>query len=463
MDSRHSPSAAFSAGTIEGMTPSMHRANGLKRSALAVLLTTGVWAVGGCQEEITATLDGDLVPVDAVTVDVTLPFSEFARDLEGWGGYGRPHELSQDIVARSFEGSLDARVLNGFYPYPVYATVKDSTGVFVADSALTFVGGRVVVRFDTISAVHDGPVEIAVGALPREWDYRSVGWDVAVDSVGDRQLWDEAGAGPVIPLGTVIWDPAEGDSAVIEVDSAHIALFADTAAAEAGVRLDVVTEGARLDLAGMTYQLDTRPSVHPDTLVTLFVTNRWRSFIYDPVPDPPAGEIRVGGVPAWRSVFTFEMPDSLYGPTELCEAVGCPLALTGQSLISASLILTSRAPPAAFQPVDSLFMDVRPVLEPSRLPKSPLGSSLLLTGGVLLAPEDFQGEAGAEIEIPLGSYVEGLILEKTDPDLDIPKTLALLSSFEPLSLYFGAFEGPDSPDGPKLRLILTFADEIGIR
>lgn len=448
------------------MTPFMHRANGLKQSALVGLVALGVWATVGCQEEITATLEGDLIPVEAITVEVTIPFHEFAGDLEGWGGYGRNWELAKDIVARLFEGSLDARVLNSWRPYPTFSTVKDSTGVFVADSSLTFVGGKVVARFDTLSSVLEGPVELQVSALPRRWDYRSVSWGLAVDSVGDQQAWDEPGAGPVAPLATGVWDPAQGDSTVILLDSAAAAVWGDSASAEMGLRLDALTEGVRLDLIGMAYYLITRPSVHPDTLVDLTLPSRARSFVYHPEPEPPEDEIRVGGVPAWRSVFTLEIPDSVNVSPEVCSGafgVQCRVELTPESLISASLVLTTKEPPPAFSPADSLYMDVRPVLEPSRMPKSPLGSSLVGALGALLTPEDFEGGAGAEVEIPLGSYIESLIQEKTDPDLDLPKTVALLSSFEPLSVYFAAFEGPDSPNGPKLRLVLTFADEVGIR
>jgi hypothetical protein len=83
--------------------------------------------------------------------------------------------------------------------------------------------------------------------------------------------------------------------------------------------------------------------------------------------------------------------------------------------------------------------------------------------GVQLLPEYFGEEAGAEVEIPLGAYVEGLIAENTGSEVEVPPTLALLSLFEPLSLYFAAFEGPDSPAGPKLRLILTLAEDVRIR
>ncbi len=441
----------------------MHKANGLKQKAWIGLMALGMWPVSACQEEITANLDGDLIPIEAVTVEVSLPFEDFAGGLEAWGGYGRAYELPRDIVAKGFQGSLDSRVLNSWVPYPVFSTVRDSLGVFRADSALTFVGGRIVARFDTLTSVREGPVTLSIGALQRDWDFRSVAWDVAVDSVGDRQLWTEAGGGPVTPLGTAVWDPSAGDTAVFELDSAGVALWTDTARAAMGVRLESETDGTRLDLTNLSLFLTTRPSVNLDTLVELAVGARARTFVYQPVPEVPEGEIRVGGVPAWRTVLTMALPSTLDGIPGLCQVVQCPLTLTPESLISASLVLTTKSPPAAFQPRDSLRMDVRPVLEPSRLPKSPLGSSLVGLFGIQLTPEAFAEEAGTEVEIPLGPYIETLIAKNSGEDVEVPTTLALLSSFEPLSLYFAAFEGPDSPNRPELRLILTLSDGVRIR
>jgi hypothetical protein len=80
-----------------------------------------------------------------------------------------------------------------------------------------------------------------------------------------------------------------------------------------------------------------------------------------------------------------------------------------------------------------------------------------------LAPEDFADGAGVEVEVPIGSYIEGLIAVNQGQDLEVPSTLALLSAFEPLSLYFASFEGPDSPLGPRLRLILTIAEDVRLR
>jgi hypothetical protein len=430
---------------------------------LVGLIALVSWTISACQEEIVTNLEGDLIPVEAVTVEVVLPFHEFAGNLEAWGGYGRPFELETDVVATAFEGNLDARVLNSWFPYPHSAEVRDSLGLVRVDTLLTFVGGRLVARFDTLSSILDESLELSVGALSKDWDFVSANWGVAVDTVGEFQEWTEEGAGPVTPVATAFWEPSQGDSVVFDLDSAGVALWADTTGARMGARLDAITEGVRLDLVNLDLWLVTRPSVNPDTLVELEVRNRTRTFIYHPELAPPDDEIRVGGVPAWRSVFVINLPEVLDGPESLCLKVQCPLTLTPESLISASLVLTTRTPPAGFLPTDSLFMDVRPVLEPSRLPKSPLGSSLLVTLGALLPPAKFGEEVGSEIEVQLGPYVQNLISESSIPGLDVPRTLALLSSFEPSSLSFASFEGPDSPSGPELRLVLTLAEDVLIR
>ena len=423
----------------------------------------GSGALAACAEDLATTLAGDLIPVSAVSVEVRLPFSEFAEDLQVWGGYGRASQLPTGIVARSYEGLLDARTLVGWLSYPASAFVTDPTGSTRNDTLLTFVGGKVVARFDTISSVTEGPVTLALGALQTEWDPGSVTWTLSVDSVGDQRPWPEPGAGPVVPLSTALWDPAESDSVVFQIDSAGVAIWADTVAGKKGARLEAVTEGVRLDVRSVSLSLTTRPSINPDTLVNLGVTARSRTFVYHPPPEVAEGSIIIGGVPAWRTVFSMNLPRVLNGPPELCARVGCPHTLAAKSLVSASLVLRSEAPPPAFQPTDSLVLDVRPVLEPSRLPKSPLGFSLAGFLGVKVPPEYFGEDAGSEVIVPLGAYVEQLIAGDTVPAAEVPRTLALLSSLEPLSLYFASFHGPGSPYAPELRLILTLGDEVRIR
>lgn len=435
----------------------------LKRTIMIGLLALGSWFGSACQEDLATSLEGDFIPISAVTVETRLPFSEFADGLSVWGGYGRPYQLPTGIVAHDFDGSLEARTLVAWAAPPHLASVRDSTGTIRTDSLLTFVGGKVVAHFDTLSSVHDGPVSLAVGAIQHDWDFQSVGWTLAVDSVGDRQLWPEPGAGPVVSMATAEWDPAESDSVIFELDSASVALWSDTAGAGRGMRLDALTQGVRLDLNTVSLSLTTLPSSHPDTLVDLSVGTLYRTFVYQPELEAPENGLRVGGVPAWRTVIAMNLPSQLNGPPELCAKVTCPLTLTPQSLISATLVLHTRAPPAAFQPTDSVYVDVRPVLDPSRLPKSPLGGSLVGVYGVHLGPEDFGENDGVEVGIPLGQYVAAVLQAKSDPELQVPGSLALLSAFEPLSLYFISFDGPDTATGPELRLILTVGEEVQIR
>lgn len=416
-----------------------------------------------CQEELPTANQEELIPVDPVTVEVRLPFDEFATNLRVFGGYGGPSELPYGVLAHEYEGSLEARTLIGWRPFPTMATVRDTTGTSRPDSSLVFLGGKMVAFIDTISSVHEGPVDLAIGALPRLWHYASADWQVAVDTVGDRQAWEEPGAGPVTPLATATWDPTESDSVTFELDSAAVALWNDTVSASRGVRIDALTEGVRLQAHTFRLHLTTRPSSNPDTLVDLVVQNRWRTFIYEPVLETPQGELRVGGVPAWRTVFDMDFPTVLNGPPELCQAVECPLELTSESVNSASLYLTTAEPIPGFRPSDTLRIDVREVLQPSRLPKSPLGNSLTGIFGVRIPPAYFGDSIGSRVAIPLAGYIVSLIQADTAGGGDLSSTMALLSSFEPLSLPFASFYGPGSPHEPEIRLILTVGGQVEIK
>lgn len=435
----------------------------MNRLARLGLLALGFLPLSGCQEELPTAARDDLIPVEAVSFEIVLPFEDFGSNLQVLGGFGSAAELPYAVLAHQYEGDLEARALIGLRPYPTAATVTDSTGASRPDSSLVFVGGRLVAKFDTVASVLDGPVELAVGAIENPWHFGTASWQVAIDTISDYQEWPEEGAGPVTPLVAGTWDPAESDSVVFELDSAAVALWSDTASAGQGFRMDVLTEGVRLENSIVRLFLITRPSSNPDTLVDLLVQQRFRTFVYEPVLEAPASGIRVGGVPAWRTVFDLDFPDALDGPQELCDAVGCPLTLQAAMINSAYLSLKTGVTPAAFRPSDSLRIDIREILAPERLPKSPLGSSLSGTFGVSFAPEFFGDLAGTRVEIPLGAYVADLIASKSQPELEVPGTLVLLSTQEPSSLPYGSFFGAEGADAPEIRLIITVGQGVEIR
>ncbi len=423
-------------------------------------LVAGIVAASACGEEPPTAVDASALPSPPVTVELRLPWSEYASSLEVFGGYGAPAELGSGVVAQDFGGTLDARTLVRYGGYPVAVSVRDTTGTTRPDSSLTFIGGRLVAFLDTLASRADGPVTLALGAIQQEWDVRTVSWTVAVDTINDRRLWAEPGAGPVVPLATAVWDPAEGDSVWFELDSAMVAAWADTTDASRGARIDALTPGVRLQVNGTVLRLNTRPSLNPDSTFFLVASQREITFVYDPFPEPPPDGIRVGGAPAWRTVFDVTVPRTLNGPEELCEAVGCPLELDPNELSFAGLILYSRRTPEAFQPTDTVGVDVRPVLLRDALPKAPLGNTLVGAFGRRIAPEAFGDGEGTQVELPITPFARDLLRGETPQGTPPPSTLALLSVFEPISISFASFHGPGSAFEPVLRLVVTVARPV---
>lgn len=408
--------------------------------------------IWGCADETPTSTRAELFPVTLETVEVRVPFEEFASDIRIIGGFGSPLELGQGVVAREFAGTLNARTLSRFQSYPRAASVRDTTGTLRTDSSLTFFGGQVVLAMDSLRRP-DQPVLLRAGALQTAWDATTTTWERAVDSVGAQVPWPEPGGGPVTLLDTATWDPAQGDTVVLDVDSATVAAWSDTSDPSRGVRIEAEDPGTRLAIRTLGLRLDTRPSVNPDTTIQLGVAADDLTFIFDPSPPMPPDELQIGGVPARRTVFRVRLPSTLDGPEELCRSLGCPFEITPGTVNFAALVLTTRQTPEAFQPSDTLALDVRPVLVPERLPKSPLGQALVAF--LPLPARYFTTSPGEEILVPMTRFVRDAVRGTTEQGDPAPNTVALLSSFEPVSLSFASFDGPGTTGAPVLRLILS--------
>lgn len=414
-----------------------------------------------CQEEIPTATDPTLVPVKVTTVEVTLPFDDFVDAVRTFTGFGHSSELGRGFVAHEFEGDLEASTMVRFNAYPTAVSVRDSTGTTRPDSSLTFLSGNIVIKLDPEASIQDGPVEIVAEALNEDWHGRSANWENAIDTVGQQVPWSVPGGGTPTVIGTALWDPAEADSVVIPVDTTQLRLWADSTDSSRGMRVSTRAEGVRLSLFTPTLRLETRPSINQDTIIELPVGVSDLLFVYDPLPDPPPEGIRVGGVPAWRSTLDLTVPKQLTGPPELCAKVSCPVELSPEVVSFAGLRLTTTEGPAAFTPSDTLSMDLRSVLAPDLLPKSPLGASQTGIAGELLLPAWFNTELGHVVELPLTALIRDLLRGETEDGDPVSSTLALLSAFEPLSLEFATFLGGGTEDAPTLRLILTFSERVG--
>ena len=425
--------------------------------------------LAACQNEIPTALDEGLLPVKPVTLEVRLPWSQFATSAQVVGGFGRADEVGVGTIANAFGGILNARTLL----HPVLPQTADPLGDFTPDSLTQIVEGSFLLRLNPTASSNQGPVTVAVGRTTTHWDAGSASWRLAVDDLDGREEWPEPGGGSVVPLGSGEWDPLEGDSLLISLGPAALATVLDTTTLEFGVRVDLVTPGELVQVTFVELRLFAVVE-GIDTLValpTVSVTDQ--TFIYDPAPGPPEG-LRVGGIPAWRTVISMALPTTVAGTPEACLLVACPLVLTPERINHASLVLTTRANEPGFQPTDSLLVHVRSLFAAELLPKSPVGPAIFLDGlgltlGAALASAAFVPGGERSVEVPITPLVSDLVRGTTvDGGLTSP-TIALLSlncsllsglCIEPASIAFSSFAGAGEPGEPSLRLILTISDRV---
>ncbi len=408
-------------------------------------------AAVACQEQSPTALDDSSLPDEPLTLEVELPWSQFGSNLQVLGGYSSAAGLPLPLVTRAYLGALEARTLMRFDTFPPGVRVVVD-GVTVTDTDVTYVAAFLSVGFDTVRSVAPGPVALEIGGLQEEWQARSASWSFAIDTVGDQRAWS-GGAGATVPTSSsVTWDPAFADSVTFPLDSATIATWIDPADRTRGANMLTTTDGALLVLNRASLRLAIRSSL-ADSIVEDTIGLLDRTVIYDPPPAAPAG-MRVGGVPAWRSLLEV-IPPQLVGPPELCAALGCPFTPEAGQISYAAVRLTTQTSEAAYQPFDTLRIDARSVLSPAALPKSPLGNSQTSGLGAAVPPEAFGSAPGVSVELPITTFMRTLLGGPDASGNPPPGTLAVLSASEPSSLPFASFDGPGDPGEPVLRMILT--------
>lgn len=434
----------------------------VRKSTNAALAAAGAGLVlfAGCQETVPTATDASLIPINPITVEVLLDFDDFVTGFDVIGGFGSPSDLGRGLVARDFRGTLDARTLIRFGNFQRSISVEDSLGVTRQDTAFTVLGGQLVLVFDTLTATPDTPLTLTAAATNTPWDRETATWDLAIDSLGNRTPWPTPGAGSSTLVGSAMFDRSVSDTVVIAVDSATIAAWSDTTNLARGIMIDVSEAGARLEFSSVSLNIDARPSINLDTIVSLTGADSERTFIFQPAPDPDPPGLRVGGTPAWRSIMTLKIPETLTGPPALCALVGCPLAITAERINQAALVLTTSVDEPAFVPLSAVLVDIRPVLAPELLPKSPLGATLVGILGQAVPPELFDAGTGTAVSFPVTIFMQDLIRGVTRFDAPAPNTISIMTTFEPLLVGFASFQGPGGPGAPMLRLILTISDNV---
>lgn len=425
----------------------------LSRAARALAAAAALLA-GACGYETPTAVEGLTFPVTVVTSEVHLSYDQFARGVEVYGGFGRASDVAGSVVATEFgDEGLEARTLVRFGPIPRSASIRDTAGTTVTDPNLTLIGGRAVLRFDTLAAPSQ-PVTLSASLISERWHPPSATFVHAVDTLGEQVPWAHPGAvGDATPISTAVWDPAESDSAFFAIDTLIIRRW-DTEDEARGMLVRMVTPGARAKVRSANLVMDALPSIRSDTMVTTDTFSEHLTFIYNPVPSLPEGALQVGGAPAWRTIFTVQLPASLPIQGETCPSGECTIPLTADGITQAALVLTPGLTDAALRPTDTLFVDARPIPSPEHLPRAPLGSSIQVPV-LQVPPEIFAGEEGRVLEIPITSFVKDLARGITEDSVPAPNTVALLAAIEPQSFELMRFLGPDSSSPPLLRILVS--------
>jgi hypothetical protein len=146
-------------------------------------------------------------------------------------------------------------------------------------------------------------------------------------------------------------------------------------------------------------------------------------------------------------------------PASVCARIECPLRIEPDQLVFAGVSFHSRAPGSpAHVPLDTTFVQLRTVLQPDRLPRSPLGFPVHLFEPPL-PPSFFTSNPETRVELGITSYVRTLLADSLSAEERSP-VLALVSSPEPSSFNLASFYGPGDELEPSLRLIMTLSGEI---
>jgi hypothetical protein len=342
------------------------------------LLAALVLGLAACDDE-SPTLSGtDIFGGNSPTREVIVPAGAAFRPLGVFTGYSAPSGVVYSVVANRFAGELSANALyRSAAAFPRSVTYTQDN-VNRTDTLPRFVSGELVLRVDSALS-SSGPVTLQVFRLAQDWDATTATWELASDTGGVRTPWRTPGGtrGTLLAQGDYTVSAA-GDSVVIALDSADVAALRDSTGF--GFTVGAAQAGARVQIRAIpTLRAGVRPSnAVRDTIVqtTIPIEGQPNTFVFTPEPPQPAGMLAAGGIRSARSLFHFELPDSVTG----CAAGGgsCQrVALRDVQLNRVSLLLRRSPVSAAFAPLDSAIVSIYTIREPELGRRAPLGQPVL--------------------------------------------------------------------------------------
>jgi hypothetical protein len=409
------------------------------------LAIAGVLA--GCGDEDPTEVGSDLLGEGLRTVEVVLEHSAFLQGDTTYDRIGTLNQAAYGIVADSFAGELEARVLFRVdRPYRV--TYEDTAGSTRTDSLEAIRGGTLTVVVDTLFQPA-GAVELELVELLEDWHPGTVSWANRADTADVAEPWAVEGGSLGAVLATGTWET--GDTLQITVDSAAAAVWHDTLAAFRGGALQVATPGARMRIQSVDFAFDVVP-VDSDTLLTAGRASDQRT-IASPDTTDPGLALRVGGLPVWRSMLHFLPLAEVRVPCESGPTT-CTIALSEVAVNTANLIVRT-APVGGRRIERPMRMEARAALEGPGIPltRLPLSQAFGRMEDSLDVSAFADTATAVSARIPVTNYVRRNV---APPEGESPLLwLALTAESERTTFGYGQFHGIESAMPPQLQLVVT--------
>ncbi len=419
-----------------------------RKAPIALALALSLAALSACATDAPTEVGDVLLPSgDVVTFEVILPAAEFLQYDTSFSGYLKTYAAGYQIIAHKREGVVEAVQLARFTLPPKSISVVNN-GTTVTDSLPRYFSGTLVLKLDTTLIAGTRPARLRLLHTAEAW-HTSATWASRLDTAGVRQPWATPGGTRGAPIDTATW--AGGDSITFHVDSASLAVWADTTRAARGAMIVAETDGAFLKVISTVVHVSAHSSVRADTVVNVDLAPTDNTFILDPMPAPQFSGVRVGGVPSWRSIL--RLRDDLQGRLFPCAngPPGCTVSLDSVHISAAHLLLKPTRPPLGFLPEDSMYLEVRTLSPSPLLPleRTAIGSHVGFSDQI--APVGFSDPADTTTVLinvtPFLRHLTDAKVAAADRQVAI---LTLLQLPEAATFGVAAFDG-----SPRLRIVLT--------
>lgn len=423
----------------------MHIPRTLARTAGAALAAV---AIAGCENDLPTLTGSDRFPEGSlpITVEVMLEPGQFLLADTVFDDFTDPRAAPFLLVARDFDGALDANTLARWTGFPDTVSVPSGGGSFVQDTVFTYGAGRVSTTVVPSASTSPGPARLRLWALAQPWDSAGVSWT----QTGDGAAWDQPGGSRAELLAEALWTPgdtASADSVIFQVDSLAVARIA--ADGFPGVLLTSETPGSRIRLSSrLVLETAIRGESRPDTaLARSFVTGP-QEFVFEPGP-PSAGEAyRTGGITGARTLLTLDLEQFVPTCADPAAEPACPrVPLREVTLNEASLVLQPLRVPGGYRPLGLTDVRVRRVVETELGRLAPLGETFAVDS---VAAARFAAPGQAPIAIDVTGSLTRLVAADTIPSIPAEATVAILADPEGGQFGYLWFERR-----PRLRLVYT--------